>query len=208
MHALKNIIHLLCPDKSVTDVLNHVPHVQRYLTDCLRAPPANEYVETPMVHKCCVCANENENMMITDPCTGDVVCLGNGSDGCGNVLTVNNLQEPVAEGYAFDPYYSTQAHFKSYLNVKGGRIKKMNDEVERYLNKWSEEGMTTSEVFKDTQRSSVNATLQNVRVILGIDPSHIDTVKALFTEYRRRMTRIHKLNLVLACLFAIAMQDK
>jgi hypothetical protein len=132
-----------------------------------------------------------------------VICLGVDGCGCGMVIGSDNLEDSSSQKY-MNPYYSAQEHFASFLSNGKGKLKNVNLVVEKNLNKFDNEKMVTSDFFKNTQRNNVQETLENLRVILGLSYDLIDEVKFLYSRYRENLSRIHKLNLVLACMFVIA----
>ena len=143
--------------------------------------------------------------MYQDDCSGDTVCLGQDGYGCGMVLSEHDMRVTEVTNDHMNAMYSNQHHFQSYLSGHPGVLNKTNKLVEkRYLKDVTHENLTTSEYYKNDQRSNVYDTLDNMKIVCNVEDDVVDRVKLMFNEYRSKMTRIHKLNLVLASLFYLA----
>ena len=156
--------------------------------------------------ECPICKNSNEENFVNDNASGDTICLGVDNLGCGGIVTETNTCIIPDDSYqSVNPYFSEQSNFQSNLINCGRKIKKLNNTVERNLNKYSSENLCTSEIFKDTQRKYVYDLLDSIKENTNVDANIIEEVKAMYNLYRSVMTRIHKLHLTLASMFYIIM---
>ena len=211
---MEYIIRMLCPGKSIADVVKHSELVSQYLTEVNRDPATHSdlVVDTPPSPppmRCPICSNDNEEHMITVGC--DTICLGKNNEGCGGVVSVDDLRVGYEQSSTLNQHndlYSAQGNFESTYSRKGGWLGKCNQYVERNIQKFQQEvdGLTTSEKFKNLQRTNVYDLLEELKINSGVDHEWVDLVKHCFNEYRSRMTRIHKLPLVLASLFYLTME--
>ena len=199
---MDEILLYLCPNQNLEDIKQHSDLVKTYLNDSNRLFNESLCVEEIKIEepKCFMCGNTDENNMYQDDCSGDLICLGVDNYGCGNVIADRPLRCCSTSDISMDPMYSSQYNFQSYFSDNPGLLNKTNNLVERkYLKEY--DNVTTSECYKNDQRTKVYDTLENIKVVCNIDNDIVDRVKIMFNEYRNKMTRIHKLNMVLASLF-------
>ena len=205
----------LCPETSLEKIRDRVAVMKHQLKRTLDTLPTEEERKSSI--KCSLCGNEEERNRVMDEGQGMRICLGPDSRGCGGVLEERLLrQEGGNQDHSDfkDPFelFSSQAAFTSELVSSTGNTSKyqkyqrLNRVIERDLCKYNREGVFTSEVYKDTQRKEIYSLLDQVSLSITIDPVVVHTVKLLFHEYRSKMTRIHKREVAVFCLFFIALQ--
>lgn len=205
---MQPIIQLLCPNKTMQDIVTHSELVSQYLSDHIRDPTATNDLVTddppsPAMMNCPICNNDNESNAIIVGC--DIICLGANNKGCGGVMGTDNLRVSYDQSVCMNDHndlYSPQGNFESCYSRKGGWLGKCNQYVEKNIQKFNvDTGLTTSEKFKNLQRTNVYELLEEMKISTGVDHLWIERVKHVFHDYRSRMTRIHKLPLVLAAMF-------
>ena len=210
---METIIQVINPLLTLQNVLDHVPHVESKLEKNPEESPFLEFefsylnnLNTPVL-TCGDCKNTNTHTMITDPFSGDTICLGPDGKGCGLVLNSNELIPPYDNRNVTDQDYlfSKQYKFVSFLTGGNSQLQRLNDSVEKHLSQMYKEDQITSDVFKDKQRVAVYALMDKVQeMCMEVDQEWTDEVKKLFHVYRSKMMRIHKRSLVICCLYYIA----
>lgn len=204
---MEEIIIYLCPNNTIEDVRKHCELVKQYLYTKERAVHTSCVVENDFSMStlaCPVCGNTNENYTVTEY-AGEIICIGRDGYGCGGVMGANNLQVPfnhATDMVEHSSLYSQQGNFESSYSNRGGVLGKCNQLVEKNVQKFENpDHLMTSEKYKNGQRSNVYDMLEEMKIVTSADPEWVERVKFAFHEYRSRMSRIHKLPLVLACLF-------
>mmetsp|Transcript_22913 Transcript_22913/g.28797 ORF Transcript_22913/g.28797 Transcript_22913/m.28797 type:complete len:216 (+) Transcript_22913:166-813(+) len=208
---MDSILFLLDTKLEEGKIQSHLPHVLKILKKADDTDPMCTHPTPPPMKRliqCPDCRNTDKWYMLKDELTGDLVCLGAEGQGCGYVLTelmleVMSKQQQQSED--LNPqYYSKQSQFRSYMTGGSCELRKTNEIVERMLTSMNSTNQTTSDYFKDKQRTRVYEMIDDVSRLSGVvPPEECDEVKQLFNCYREKITRIHKLPLVLACLFYI-----
>ena len=87
-------------------------------------------------------------------------------------------------------------------------MRKLNSKVEKDLNKYKNENLCASELFKDEQRKYVYGMLDSIKLMSEISSESIEEVKVMYNLYSNVMTRIHKLHLTLASMFYIVLENQ
>lgn len=154
---------------------------------------------------CPVCQNTDEGLMIRDVSQGFLICTGNDGLGCGGVVQENCLEDDQGN---WEPnqedQYSPQAAFTAHTR-NSRTIRRLNHIVEKNLSRYLKDDMTTGDHYKDKQREEAYRILDIVGMTCQVDREDIRNVKSMFHELREKMTRVHKLGMVLCCLFHILM---
>mmetsp|Transcript_8730 Transcript_8730/g.11518 ORF Transcript_8730/g.11518 Transcript_8730/m.11518 type:complete len:216 (-) Transcript_8730:2933-3580(-) len=206
-----------CLDPSLTEIqmLKHLPHVKKKLEsisiydDDFTFYNSSKPLKKERILQCSECKNENVEYMFMDKVSGDYICLGPDNKGCGFVLNSSvlipsyDVFEQEMEGL-----FSEQKRFESFMVGGSCALRKTNELVEKMMSQVGKEDQTTSDYYKDKQRSDVYETIDQTDIICSDVPLEVcEHVKFLFHEYRNKVTRIHKLRLVLSCLFYIAFNE-
>jgi hypothetical protein len=159
---------------------------------------------------CPVCSNQDERFVTNDGATGDMICLGSDGRGCGAVLLDHMLSERRSPYYEHmdDLLYSDHYHHRSHWgNDKRHFLRKVNQLIEKKMTGFQHQGLVTSDHYKDQQRDYVYGVLGNMIETTSIDQHLIEKVKILYHVYRTHMSRIHQLEIVLAAMFYIVMNQ-
>ena len=202
--TMEDIRLFLCPEIPMDKIVERVQVVRKQLerdieTGLVPMIPDYRAVMCPM------CQNTDEGRMIRDVSQGTLICTGSDGLGCGALIQENRLDE----GFGClvndeEDQYSPQATFTSYT-VGNRRSQKLNDVVERNLSRYLKDDMTTGDQYKDKQRYEAYRILDTIGMMCQVDREVVRSVKSMFHELRTRMDRIHKLNMLLCCLFHILM---
>ena len=202
---MDQIIDILCPGASIEIIQEHSELVTHYLST--RPKKLSMFVEQNYNDlECPICKNSNEENFVNNNASGDTICLGVDNLGCGGIVTEKiSCVIPNDSYQSVNPYFSEQNNFQSNLINCGRKIKKLNNTVERNLNKYNSDTLCTSELFKDTQRKYVYDLLDNIKENTDVSTEIVEEVKAMYNLYRSVMTRIHKLHSTLASMFYIIM---
>ena len=156
-------------------------------------------------YKCPVCQNTDESYMIQDDSQGTLICLGSDGLGCGGVIQENRwLQPDMYTVSSPEERYSPQAMFTSNT-INDTKYQRLNNMVEKNLSRYLKDDMVTGDHYKDNQRREAYRILDMVGQACLVDPEVIRSVKIMFHELREKMTRIHKLEMVLCCLICMVM---
>ena len=199
---MENIRLFLCPEIPMEKIVERVQVVRKQLerdvdTGLVPMIPYYRQIICPMCH------NTDEGRMIR--AQGILICTGSDGLGCGAVIQENRLEE--GSGYLVndtEDQYSPQASFTSYTT--GSRSnQRLNNIVERNLSRYLKDDMTTGDQYKDKQRDEAYRILDIVWMTCQVDRDIVRSVKSMFHELRSRMVRVHKLNMLLCCLFHILM---
>lgn len=151
---------------------------------------------------CCeLCQNTNVQNVIYHEHEGTRICTGKDGLGCGNVLTECEL-EYEQNGMVNDKLYSDVYFYRSYID-RPCTISRLSNKVERQLTKYSSSNLTTSEHYKNKQRKTVYVLLDQIKDSRMFDPEIIDRVKSIFNCYRKVMSRIHNIQVVLFVLIEL-----
>jgi len=159
---------------------------------------------------CNLCGNRDPGNFVVDQAQGITICMGPDSMGCGNVIHENmygELQYNSDEGMCSERHendmdlYSANTQFQSQLIHGNNRTQRLNRYVEANLSRFGKDETVTSDAYKDNQRREAYAILDQVKVHTSVSHEHVDRVKVLFHQYRKRMYRIHKLEIALLALF-------
>ena len=201
---MEDIRLFLCPEIPMDKIVERVQVVRKQLerdVDTGLVPMIPDY--RPIV--CPLCHNTDEGRMIRDVSQGILICTGSDGLGCGAIIQENRLEE--GSGYTVndtEDQYSPQATFTSYTT--GSRSnQRLNNIVERNLSRYLKDDMTTGDQYKDKQRDEAYRILDIVWMTCQVDREIVRSVKSMFHELRSRMVRVHKLNMLLCCLFHILM---
>ena len=179
--------------------------VHTYYTQRVRyIEQQNTTTSTP----CALCHNLDSNNVVYIEAEGIRVCNGVDNNGCGYVLSENELMPPVYPMTETTlPYFSDMYYYKSSINKEGG-LSRYNKKVERNLSKYISSNLITSDHYKNKQRKRVYALLDHIRESKLFDGVLIDKVKESFNQYRKAMSRIHNLKCVLYVLFELCLESK
>ena len=208
---MESIIHYFCPDQTLLAVEKKAQLIVKYLTE-KNIPITMETTiqKSKPALECGVCGNQNDQYTIHDENTGDLICLGEDGQGCGGVLVdhMMELEDFEPEGPENNHLFSMESHFRSFWsNDQSHPLRKINVLIEKKLTSLSAECMVTSNLYKDKQRDYVYGLLDNMLETTDIDQDLIQKVKLLYHLYRTCMSRIHKLEIVLAGMFFIVMNQ-
>lgn len=194
----------LCPEIPMQNIVERAQLIRKQLkrtVDTGLVPMIPEY----RLISCPVCQNTDEGLMIRDVSQGILICIGNDGLGCGGVVQENRLDndQGTLENDREDQY-SAQALFTSHTN-NSRKIQRLNHIVEKNLSRYLKDDMTTGDYYKDKQREEAYRILDIVGMTCQVDREVIRSVKSMFHELREKMTRVHKLGMVLCCLFHVLM---
>ena len=200
---MNSIIDILCPGASIGILKVHSALIKHYLQT--RGKKLSMFVEQNACSlECPICKNSNEENFVTDHAAGDTICTNCGGIVCSKIFVFN-----TNDSYqSVNPYFSEQNNFQSNLRNCGRKMRKLNSKVEKDLNKYKNENLCTSEIFKDEQRKYVYDILESIKLMTNISSEIIEEVKSMYNLYRNIMTRIHKLHLTLASMFYIVLEEQ
>ena len=152
-------------------------------------------------YKCEICRDTDEHTMILDDNQGTMICLGADGLGCGGVVLENRFTntDTYWEGHP-DEYYSPQAMFTSNT-INDHKFQRLNNMIEKNLSRYLKEDTVTGDQYKNFHRDEAYGILDQVGIMCQVDKDIIRNIKYMFHELRTRMSRIHKLEMALCCLF-------
>jgi len=207
---MEKVLNYLCPGISEQQLVKHSALVATYLSDATRNGREMDVVSSDEANLKCRDCGYNVTT-IQDNISGDIICLGVNSSGCGLVIQQDNLTmdyELSLHRTTFSNLYSYEGNMRSYIK-NDKTMSRLNENVEKHVHKFGKEDqpMTTSEMFKDKQRQKVYNLIEDIEHVCNFDTHVIMKVKEVFNEYRSKMTRIHKLNVVLASLFYLVLNN-
>jgi hypothetical protein len=192
--------------------------VLTYLGDVNREKPMEGgSTESRRRMECLDCGNTENS--VRDDITGDIICLGRGGEGCGRIMEVDNLTVDFHQeqhSAVNDSLFSYEGNMRSRMTTTNSEMQnflsRMNANVEKQLHKYGKDestlSLTTSELFKNTQRDRVYKLIEEMEAACVIPNMMTTRLKHVFNVYRNKMTRIHKLNLVLASMFYLITLNK
>ena len=201
---MEEIRLFLCPEIPMEKIVERAQVVRKQLertVDTGLVPMIPDY--HPIT--CPVCQNTDEGLMITDVSQGILICIGNDGLGCGGVIQENRLDDDQATlENTQEDQYSAQAMFRSHTK-NSRKYQRLNNIVEKNLSRYLKDDMTTGDYYKDKQREEAYRILDVVGMMCQVDRDDVRSVKSMFHDLREKMTRVHKLNMLLCCLFYILM---
>mmetsp|Transcript_7691 Transcript_7691/g.10246 ORF Transcript_7691/g.10246 Transcript_7691/m.10246 type:complete len:119 (+) Transcript_7691:269-625(+) len=107
--------------------------------------------------------------MFHDEVSGDIVCLGPNSLGCGMVLNEHMISNhETVKNLSFDGnMFSEMNTMKHHLSDGYNSLQRLN-EVEKSLSSHIATNLITRQSYKDDQRSSVYETINNIGVMCDV----------------------------------------
>ena len=107
--------------------------------------------------------------------------------------------------------FSEVHKFKSMLSKckKSKMIHRLNRYVETNINRFGKSNMITGDEFKDMQRIKAYNMIDKIAKKHELHPMSVYNAKLYFNQYRKSMTRIHKLPMVIcACICLSVLYNK
>lgn len=199
---MNDVLLFLDPKLTQEHIINHVPHVLSKLKpSLLQLDHRNSTVYTQPKKVCLDCKNQVDYKFVRCP-DGAYVCTE-----CGRVLGIDNLTMPYSEVEMQEgnpSLYSQGYGLRSYLKTSNLHLMKTNDMVERMQTSIQSISLTTSDVYKDVMRTKVYSQINELveRRYMTLDMAK--NFKVMFHCYRTSVTRIHKINKVVACIIYIS----
>lgn len=198
---MENILNYINPNITSKVVAKHLPHTLIKLQEAiLKHDKKHSSVYRPPLIICRDCNNQDQNSFRRHH--GDLTCTNCGLIVSSHELTCsyNTLEE--ADALRLD-LFSSQLKFRSYLNGHDRSLKKLNNMVEQMMNSIESVNQTTSNTYKDGHRSKIYSLMDSVYMAGYVGYHAHEKVKKYFHIYRESMTRIHKADLVVCCLYYI-----
>ena len=199
---MERVRELLCPHIDMERVRKRAKLVYQQMGRTIHEPVVME--ASYVARRCDLCGNEDEARTVLDDTQGTMICLGKDGLGCGCVMLENRWLEPRSSAPLVhdttSDLYSPQHQFVC-STVKHHKYHRLVRSIEKNLSRYDKDDTVTSDMYKDDQRTEMYALLDRVEEVLRLDGDVVDRVKVLFHEFRVRMYRIHKLEMVLCCLF-------
>ncbi len=178
----------------------------------IESSTTNEFTSTctEIKYHCFVC--DNRENFVANAKSGDIICIGKDSLGCGNVVHDHSIEGSnmyrVFEGkedrnHHHDRYsdlYSYQYNFQSFLSASDDKqISRIQKSLET-----KKDGIGISESTKDQVKHEAFSTIESVCTSFNIHDSVIQDAKRLFANWRNDKDRIMDLEeTIFACIYSV-----
>ncbi|CAH0380101.1 unnamed protein product [Pelagomonas calceolata] len=193
----------------------------------LAAEPTKTYTIPSQVepkYTCDVCGNRDQTKFLHESKDGDVVCLGIGDQGCGNVVEEHKLfegnqfrkfegeEDKSHHGPAPNKLYSAAHNMKTSLVPTGGaggqrasRLRQASETMEMGLSNLGTDERKTRTGYKDQMKKKAFDLIAHAASNLNLHDSVVGRAQELFANYRDEREFVQKFDgVVAACVIQAA----
>ena len=203
--------------------------IRDYRRQVLGAGRTKEFVIPSQVtpkYVCGVCGNRDQRQFLHESRSGDVVCLGADSTGCGNVVEEHKMHEGAQyrkfegeddkshHGPAPNRPYSAAHNMRTSMvpmNGAGGatasRLRQTYDQVELGLSNLGNDERKTRVGYKDGMKKKAFDAIVHVASNLSLHSSVVNRAQALFANYRDEKEYVQRFDAVLAACVLQAAEE-
>ncbi len=184
----------------------------------LAAEPTKTYTIPSQVepkYTCDVCGNRDQTKFLHESKDGDVVCLGIGDQGCGNVVEEHKLfegnqfrkfegeEDKSHHGPAPNKLYSAAHNMKTSLVPTGGaggqraaRLRQASDTMEMGLSNLGTDERKTRTGYKDQMKKKAFDLIAHAASNLNLHDSVVGRAQELFANFRDEREFVQKFDAV------------
>ena len=195
----------------------------------LAAEPTKTYTIPSQVepkYTCDVCGNRDQTKFLHESKDGDVVCLGIGDQGCGNVVEEHKLfegnqfrkfegeEDKSHHGPAPNKLYSAAHNMKTSLVPTGGaggqraaRLRQASDTMEMGLSNLGTDERKTRTGYKDQMKKKAFDLIAHAASNLNLHDSVVGRAQELFANFRDEREFVQKFDAVVAACVIQAAEE-